>query len=92
MFFFFFQIEEPIFFVIDARPHEQYMAGHLEGSYNLDSTLVLYIIFGLTHASCFFVTVLLAAELYALLITQRCLTGKIHSSNWLSGVFFSVKP
>uniref|UniRef100_A0A0M3HQ05 TBC1 domain family member 23 n=1 Tax=Ascaris lumbricoides TaxID=6252 RepID=A0A0M3HQ05_ASCLU len=27
------------FFIIDARPHDDYAAGHLEGSYNLDSSL-----------------------------------------------------
>ncbi|VDM38098.1 unnamed protein product [Toxocara canis] len=27
------------FFIIDARPHGDYTAGHLEGSYNLDSSL-----------------------------------------------------
>ncbi|VDK41773.1 unnamed protein product [Anisakis simplex] len=27
------------FFIIDARPHDDYLAGHLEGSYNLDSSL-----------------------------------------------------
>uniref|UniRef100_A0A8R1TU05 TBC1 domain family member 23 n=1 Tax=Onchocerca volvulus TaxID=6282 RepID=A0A8R1TU05_ONCVO len=30
---------EPNFFIIDARSHDQYSAGHLDGSYNLDSTL-----------------------------------------------------
>ncbi|VDN20223.1 unnamed protein product [Gongylonema pulchrum] len=30
---------EPNFFIIDARSHDQYAAGHLDGSYNLDSTL-----------------------------------------------------
>ncbi|KAM3726530.1 TBC1 domain family member [Dirofilaria immitis] len=30
---------EPNFFIIDARSHDQYLAGHLDGSYNLDSTL-----------------------------------------------------
>ncbi|CAG9533470.1 unnamed protein product [Cercopithifilaria johnstoni] len=30
---------EPSFFIIDARSHDQYSAGHLDGSYNLDSTL-----------------------------------------------------
>ncbi|VDN04667.1 unnamed protein product [Thelazia callipaeda] len=29
----------PTFFIIDARSHDQYSAGHLDGSYNLDSTL-----------------------------------------------------
>uniref|UniRef100_A0A0R3RXF7 TBC1 domain family member 23 n=1 Tax=Elaeophora elaphi TaxID=1147741 RepID=A0A0R3RXF7_9BILA len=29
----------PNFFIIDARSHDQYSAGHLDGSYNLDSTL-----------------------------------------------------
>uniref|UniRef100_A0A0N5AI33 TBC1 domain family member 23 n=1 Tax=Syphacia muris TaxID=451379 RepID=A0A0N5AI33_9BILA len=27
------------FFIIDARPNDQYSAGHVDGSYNLDSTL-----------------------------------------------------
>ncbi|VDK72928.1 unnamed protein product [Litomosoides sigmodontis] len=30
---------QPNFFIIDARSHDQYSAGHLDGSYNLDSTL-----------------------------------------------------
>ncbi|EJW86187.1 hypothetical protein WUBG_02903 [Wuchereria bancrofti] len=33
------QGSEPNFFIIDARSHDQYSAGHLDGSYNLDSTL-----------------------------------------------------
>ncbi|VDN83282.1 unnamed protein product [Brugia pahangi] len=33
------QDSEPNFFIIDARSHDQYSAGHLDGSYNLDSTL-----------------------------------------------------
>lgn len=38
----FFQAVELNFFIIDARSHDQYAAGHLGGSYNLDSTLVFF--------------------------------------------------